>query len=64
MNSDSNIAAYLSIRPKVNGQQSLTGFVKFFYYYPSMISVHMSVISVVKRCFRLGLNYLIHLKKS
>jgi len=33
MNSDANIAAYLSIRPKVNGQLSLTGFIDFFYQY-------------------------------
>jgi len=30
MNSDPNIAAHLSIRPKVNGQQNLTVFVDFF----------------------------------
>jgi len=28
-----------------------------------MISIHMLVISVVERCFRLGLKYLIPLKK-
>jgi len=33
MNSDANIAAQLSIRPKVNGQQNLTGFLKLFYQY-------------------------------
>jgi len=30
MNSDDNKAANLSIGPKVNGQQNLTGFVEFF----------------------------------
>jgi len=29
-----------------------------------MISIHMLVISVVERCFRLGLNYLNPLKKK
>ena len=33
MNSAANIAAHLSIGPKVNGQQNLTGFVEFFYQY-------------------------------
>jgi len=33
MNSDANIAAHLSIKRKVNGQQSLTGFAEFFYQY-------------------------------
>jgi len=35
----------------------------FFNQYPWMISVDMLVISVVERCFRLGLNYLIPLEK-
>jgi len=30
MNRDANIAAHLSIRPEVNGQQNLTGFAEFF----------------------------------
>jgi len=34
MNSGANIAAHLSIGPKVNGQQNLTGFFCFFYQYP------------------------------
>ena len=33
MNSDGHIAAHLCIRPKVNGEQNLTGFVEFFYQY-------------------------------
>jgi len=33
MNSDTNIGAYPSIGPEVNGQQNLTGFVEFFYQY-------------------------------
>jgi len=33
INSDANIAAHLSIRPLVNGQQNLTGFVEIFYQY-------------------------------
>jgi len=41
---------------------SLVSF-KFFYQYPYMIYVHILVNSVVERCFRLGLNYLIPLKK-
>jgi len=36
MNSDANIAAHLSIRPKVNGQQNLTVFVEFFFLPVSM----------------------------
>jgi len=31
MDSDANIAVHLSLRPKVNGQQNLTGFAEFFY---------------------------------
>jgi len=30
MNGDAKIAAHLSIGPKVNGHQNLTGFVEFF----------------------------------
>jgi len=30
MNSDATITAHLSIGPKVNGQQNLTGFVELF----------------------------------
>jgi len=30
MNSDTDIAAYLSIGPNVNGQKNLTGFVEFY----------------------------------
>jgi len=59
MNSDTNIAAHLSIGPKVDGHQNLTGFVEFF---TSMVD--MQVISVVEKYFRLGLKYLIPLKKS
>jgi len=33
MKCDVNIAAYLSIRPKVNGQLNLAGFTEFFYQY-------------------------------
>jgi len=33
MNSDANIAAHLSIGPKDNGQQNLTGFLEFFCQY-------------------------------
>jgi len=33
MNSHANIAAPLSIGPKVNVQQNLTGFLEFFYQY-------------------------------
>jgi len=33
MNSDANIAAQLSIRPKVNGQLNLAGYVEYFYQY-------------------------------
>jgi len=47
----------------VVNKTSLVSF-EFFYQYPKMISVHMLVISVVERCFRLGLKYLIPLKKS
>jgi len=36
----------------------------YFYQYPQMICIHMLVISVVERCFRLGLNYLIPLKRK
>jgi len=31
MNSNANIAAHMSIRPKVNGQLKLAGFIEFFY---------------------------------
>jgi len=41
---------------------SLVSF-EFFYLYLWLISVGMIIISVVVRCFRLGLNYLILLKK-
>jgi len=34
MNSDANVAAHLSIRPKVNGQLNLAGFMEFFNQYP------------------------------
>jgi len=47
MNSDSNITAHLFIGPKVIGQQNLTGFIEFFYYYLWMISVDMVVISIM-----------------
>jgi len=30
MTSDANVNAHLSIRPNVNGQQNITGFVEFF----------------------------------
>ena len=33
INSDANTAPHLSIGPKINGQQNLTGFVEFFYQY-------------------------------
>jgi len=33
MNRDANIDAYLSFRPKVNGQLNLAGFIEFFYQY-------------------------------
>ena len=58
-----NIAAHLSIGQNVNDWQKLIGFVEFFYQYPWMISVGMLVTSVVERCYRLGINYLISLQK-
>jgi len=33
MGSDANIAVHLSLGPKVNGQQNLTGFIEFFYQF-------------------------------
>jgi len=60
MDSDANIAAHLSIGPKVNGQQN-TGFVEFFLTSFWWITVDMLVISVVEKYFRLGLKYLIPL---
>jgi len=62
MNSDANIAAHLSTGANVNGQQKLTGFVEFFTSIWWMISVDRLVISIVERCFRIGLNYFIPLK--
>jgi len=62
MSSDINIAAHLSIGPKVNGHQNLTGFVKFFFTSIWWITVDMLVIIVVERCFGLGFKYLISLK--
>jgi len=64
MNNDANIAAHLSIGPNVNGQQNLTGFVEIFYQCLLMIFNDMLVISIAERYFRLGLKYLIPLKKS
>jgi len=63
MDSEANMAAHLSIGPKLNGQQNLTGFVEIF---TSIwwIAVDMLVISVVEKYFRLGLKYLIPLIKS
>jgi len=55
MNSDTNIAAHLSIGPNVNGQQNLTGFVEFFFNSIWWITDEMLVISVVEKYFRLGL---------
>jgi len=63
MNNDANIAAHLSIGPNVNGQQNFTGFVEIFYQCLWMIFNDMLVISIVERYFRLGLKYLIPLKK-
>jgi len=64
MNGDAKIAAHLSIGPKVNGHQNLTGFVEFFFTSTLWITVDMLVISVVEGYFRLGLKYLFPLKKS
>jgi len=64
MNNDANIAAHLFIGQHVNDRQKVIGFVEFLYQYSWMISVDMLVISVVDRCFRLGLNYLVPLEKS
>jgi len=33
MDSDANITVHLSLGPKVNGQQNLTGFAEFFYQF-------------------------------
>jgi len=63
INSDANIAAHLSIGPNVNGQQDLTVFVDFFLSSIWWIADDMLVISVVEKYFRLGLKYLIPLKK-
>jgi len=46
-----------------NSQQNLAGFVDFFCQYLWMTFVDILAISVVERCFRLGLNYLIPLQK-
>jgi len=65
MNSGANVAAYLSIGPpNVSGQQNLTGFVEFFFSSIWWITDDMLVISVVDKYFRLGLKYLIPLKKK
>jgi len=56
MDSDANIAVHLSLGPKVNGQQNLTGFAEFFYQFLVNHSWHASYISVVEMYFRLGLN--------
>jgi len=64
MNSDANIVAHLTIGPKVNGQQNLTGFVEFFFTSIWRITVDMLVISVVERYIRIELKYLMSLKKS
>jgi len=63
MDSDANIAAHLSIEPKVNDKQNLTGFVDFF---TSIwwITVDMLVTSVVEKHFRLGFKYHIPLVKK
>jgi len=64
MNSDANIA-HLSIGPPhVNSQQNLTG--SFIYFFTSIwwIADDMLVISVLEKYFRLGLKYLIPLKKN
>jgi len=63
MNSDTDIPAHLSVGLKVNGQQNPTGFVEFFFSSIWRITVDMLVISVVERYFRLGLKYLIPLRK-
>jgi len=55
MDSDANIAVLLSLGPKVNGQQNLTGFDEFFTSF-WWITVDMLVISVVEMCFRFGLS--------
>jgi len=60
MNIDANIAAHLSVGPNVNGQQNLTGFVEFFF---TSIWWITDEILVMKKYFRLGLKYLIPLKK-
>jgi len=51
MNSDANIAAHLSIGPKVNCQQNLIGSVELFFTCIWWITVAMPVITVVERCF-------------
>jgi len=63
MSSDADIAAHLSIGTNVNGQQNLTSFVDFFNSI-WWITHDMLVISVVEKYFRLGLKYLILLKKK
>jgi len=64
MNSDANIAAHLSIGPKVNGQQKTSLVSLSFFSSIWWITVDMLVINVVERCFRLGLKCLIPLKKN
>jgi len=61
MKSDANIAAHLSIGPKLSGHQHL----RFRCFFTSIwwITVDMLVISVVERYFRLGWKYLFPLKK-
>jgi len=53
MNCDTNIAAHLSIRPKVNGQLYLAGFIDFITRI-CWITVDIPDISVVEKIF--GLN--------
>jgi len=63
MNSDASIAAYLSIAPKDNGKKISLVLLSFFTNI-WQTTVDMLLISVVEKYFRLGLNYLIPLKKS
>jgi len=59
MNSDTNIAAHLSIGPKVDNYQNFTGFLEFFF---SFWYITVGMLKTVVY-FRLGLKYLITLKK-
>jgi len=63
MDSDDSIAAHLSIGPIINSQQNHTCFFSFFFTSISWITVGMLVISVAEKHFRLGLKYLITVKK-